>query len=224
MTSMNLLYLKRRCLNLRKLSKHAILKKKIKKDQIKVLVKKVETLQKPKSSKNDNSEETTTVRLKCRKCDETFPSIKSLKRHVSPNHTPKIECNDCDTNHTPKIECNDCDKIFSKNYDLEVHIKTDHKPRELHKCDKCDKQFMFKWRLVKQKKKWDACLLLTCANLTKNVHGIFVLYDLKVLKKNMMTKKMRIIINLMKMKLNPVNLVMKCLTIFRTLLTIIKQN
>ena len=106
------------------------------KDQIKDLVNKVETLQKTKdlsSSKNDNSEETTTVRLKCRKCDETFPSMKSLKRHVS-------------SNHIQKIECNDCDKIFSKNYDLELHIKTDHKPRELHKCNKCDKQFMMKWR------------------------------------------------------------------------------
>ena len=105
--------------------------KEIMKGQIKVLENKVEILQKSKDiseSKNDNSEETTTVRLKCRKCDETFLSKKSLKRHVS-------------SNHAPQIECNDCDKIFSKHYDVEVHIKTDHKQRELHKCDKCDKQF-----------------------------------------------------------------------------------
>ena len=83
------------------------------KDQLKVLEHKVETLQKTKdlpNSKNCNNEETTIERPTCRKCDDTFPSMKSLKRHVS-------------SNHAPRIECKDCDKIFSKNYDLEVHIK-----------------------------------------------------------------------------------------------------
>ena len=45
--------------------------KEIMKDQIKVLVNKVETLEKTKdlsNSKNDDIEETTTERLKCRKC------------------------------------------------------------------------------------------------------------------------------------------------------------
>ena len=95
------------------------------KDQLKVLEHKIETLQKTKdlpNSKNGTNEETTTERPKCKKCDETFPSLKSLKRHVS-------------SNHAPRIECKDCDKIFSKNHDLEVHIKTEHEPRELLKCE-----------------------------------------------------------------------------------------
>ena len=92
--------------------------KEIMKDQIKVLENKVETLEKNKdlsNSKNDKGEETTREILKCRKCDETFPSMESLKGHVV-------------SNHAAKIECNDCDKIFSNKYDLEVHIKTEHKP------------------------------------------------------------------------------------------------
>ena len=86
--------------------------------QLKVLEEKVEELQKTKDlsvSNNGNREETISETFKCRKCDKTFPKMKSLKRHVN-------------SSHEPKIECNSCDKIFSKNYDLEVHITTDRKP------------------------------------------------------------------------------------------------
>ena len=129
------------------------------KDQLKVLELKVDSLQKTKdlpNSKKFNNEETSTERTKCRKCDDTFPSMKSLKRHVS-------------SNHAPRIECKDCDKIFSKNYDLEVHITTDHKPREVLKCDKCDKHFVLKWRLLKHKQNHDNISKPKCHYFNNNL-------------------------------------------------------
>ena len=73
--------------------------KEVMKDQLRVLEQKVEILQKTKGlsiSNNGDKEETTSERFKCRNCDKTFPSIKSLRRHVSSSHEPKIECNSCD--------------------------------------------------------------------------------------------------------------------------------
>ena len=72
--------------------------KEILKDQLKVLEQKLETLQKTSTllnSENGETEETTTETFKCRKCDDTFLSMKSLI-----------------TSHIPKIKCNNCDKSF----------------------------------------------------------------------------------------------------------------
>ena len=128
--------------------------KEIMKGQMKALEQKVEALQKSKdplnSQNGDNrSEKSTAERLNCRRCDETFDSKKNLKRHLTSNHATKIEC---------KV----CDEIFSKNYDLEVHIKTAHKPKELYNCDKCDKTFLLKWRLLKHQKNHDNTSLQKC--------------------------------------------------------------
>ena len=73
------------------------------------------------------------------------------------------------SSHESKIECNSCDKIFSQNYDFEVHIKTDHKPREFHKCDHCDKEFILKWRLLKQKKNHDKTSIQKCHYFNNNL-------------------------------------------------------
>ena len=72
--------------------------KEILKDQLKVLEQKLETLQKTSTllnSENGETEKTTTETFKCRKCDDTFLSMKSLI-----------------TSHMPKIKCNNCDKSF----------------------------------------------------------------------------------------------------------------
>ena len=46
---------------------------------------------------------------------------------------------------------------------------TTHKPMELHKSDKCDKQFLFKWRLLKQQKKHDNTSLQKCHYLNNKL-------------------------------------------------------
>jgi hypothetical protein len=64
------------------LNEVTVLKKKILELRNSLLLNKVETLQKTidiSNSKNDNSEETTTVRLKCRQCDETFLSYEKFE-------------------------------------------------------------------------------------------------------------------------------------------------
>ena len=150
------------------LSEYNMLKKKVfelenanetLKKQLKVIEEKVETLQRKtmnSNSENDNSEETAVERLKCRKCEKLFPSMKKLRTHLG-------------SNHPSKIECSNCDKTFSRNYDLEVHIKTDHEERDMHKCDKCDKIFLLKWRLLKHKQNHDNTLTKKCHYFNNNL-------------------------------------------------------
>ena len=103
------------------------------------------------NSKNGDTpnEETEAERIDCRKCDEKGLSKRSLKRHLS-------------SKHALKIKCTICDEIFSKNYDLEVHIKSKHEPRELHKCDYCEKEFVLKWRLLKHQNNHNDATLRKC--------------------------------------------------------------
>ena len=51
--------------------------------------------------------------------------------------------------HPSTIEFKNCDKVFTKNCDLEMHIKTQHKTLNEYKCDMCDKKFVLKWRFSK---------------------------------------------------------------------------
>ena len=75
----------------------------------------------------------------CSKCDQTFTSRKSLKKHIADNHASRISC---------KL----CDEAFSKNFELELHIKSDHASPEIFQCEVCDKTFVLKWRLDKHKR------------------------------------------------------------------------
>ena len=128
--------------------------KELMKNQLQALEKKVEDLQKikdPLNSQNEDNhrEESTADGFNCRKCNDKFDSMKNLKRHLASNHPTKIDC---------KL----CAKIFYKNHDLEVHLKTAHKTKELYNCDKCDKQFLLKWRMKKHQNNHENTTLRRC--------------------------------------------------------------
>ena len=48
-------------------------------------------------------------------------------------------------------------------------MKTDHKSRELHECDKCDNKIVLKWRLLKHKSNPDNKWLQKCHYFNNNV-------------------------------------------------------
>ena len=64
---------------------------------------------------------------RCRKCNYTSSSKKSLQKHVNEQH-PR------------RIECDSCDQTFGNNHELETHVE-EHKAQKNFKCDVCDKGF-----------------------------------------------------------------------------------
>ena len=64
----------------------------------------------------------------CRKCDEKFNSMKTLKNHIREFHPQKIKCKECN-------------EVFDLKCKLETHMKEKHKLPS-YKCDKCDKEFI----------------------------------------------------------------------------------
>ena len=52
-----------------------------------------------------------------------------------------------------KKSCEFCDSTFSKNCDLEKHVKVNHGSAQMsYKCDVCDKEFYLEWRSKKHQK------------------------------------------------------------------------
>ena len=75
-------------------------------------------------------------RIRCNKCEITFASKKKAKKH-------NLET------HPQQIKCKNCDKVFKKNCELELHVRSQHERVNEFKCDVCDKCFVLKWRLLK---------------------------------------------------------------------------
>ena len=67
-------------------------------------------------------------RIRCNKCDITFDSKKKAKKHNTETH-PQL------------IKCKNCDKVFKKNCELELHIRSQHERVKELECDLCDKTF-----------------------------------------------------------------------------------
>ncbi len=81
-------------------------------------------------------------RFKCDKCNEYFPTAKSMKEHKSSNH---VECSvteveldekDPEVAGEPKIQCQICKQFFYGPKSIMSHTKVAH----LKMCDICDKQ------------------------------------------------------------------------------------
>ena len=109
-----------------------------------------------KQNQNDDRKTNSRDVLKCRKCDKTFQSNKSLKKHVSENHPLSINCKTCKDS-------------FTRICDLEVHIKTEHETSPDYKCDQCDKTFVLKWRLQKHKQNHASTELKKCYYFNNNI-------------------------------------------------------
>jgi len=50
---------------------------------------------------------------------------------------------------TLSVNCNFCKMVFSKKYDLELHLETEHNIKKEFKCDECEMSFVMRWRLQK---------------------------------------------------------------------------
>ena len=115
-----------------------ILKEQVK--EIKPLKQKVielqKTVQNMNNSRNVTEEISDKKENKCTMCGLDFNSKNRLKKH-------KIEL------HAKPIKCQNCDKMFMKNCELELHIRSKHEEVKDYKCDLCDKRFVLKWRMVK---------------------------------------------------------------------------
>ena len=96
----------------------------------------VKNLKNNRNNKKDNEETPAEKEKTCVKCEIVFDSKNKLNKH-------KIEA------HSQQINCQYCDKVFKKNCDLEVHIKSQHETVKDYKCDLCDKSFVLRWRMLK---------------------------------------------------------------------------
>ena len=79
-----------------------------------------------------------TDQFQCRKCPKGSMTKYELQIHLR-------------TDHKETVKCKACTKSFDKNSDLKLHMTTDHESEKLHKCDICEKTFVFEWRLKKHK-------------------------------------------------------------------------
>ena len=72
--------------------------------------------------------------FKCNKCRHNFGSKHMLINHMKENH-PRY------------YTCKECEMRFNQSSELETHIVTKHNAKKNHKCEICNTEFVFKWRL-----------------------------------------------------------------------------
>ena len=68
-----------------------------------------------------------------------------------------------------RSKCQSCDKMFTKRYDLEVHMKNEHTTTEDFKCNICDKTFILEWRMLMHKKNHDNKWVKKCYYFNNNL-------------------------------------------------------
>ena len=135
MTSSNRVTVKELSEEIMKLKKHHI-------SEIELLMEKVKDLETTLHNvlkQNSINIKQTKPHFKCKRCQEKFQSEKGLNNH-------KASCQ------SQMIKCTVCTKIFSKNNELEAHIKSEHEEVEKFQCEKCDMTFVLKWRFEKHTK------------------------------------------------------------------------
>lgn len=91
---------------------------------------------------------------KCVVCERIFTQKGNLKRHEK-LHTDRDKNADYKSNGTDKSvhKCKICKKEFQSFYKLMVHRKTNHVDEIItFKCEKCDKEFIFRCELTKHLK------------------------------------------------------------------------
>ena len=127
MTSSNRVTVKELSEEIKKLKKHHISEIELLKEKVEYL----ETTLHKVLEQNDIIIKQTKTHFKCRRCQEKFQSENDLRNHKA-------------LYQSQMIKCNVCTKIFSKNNELEAHIKSEHKEVEKFLCEKCDMTFVFK--------------------------------------------------------------------------------
>ena len=93
----------------------------------------------------------------CDKCNFTTHHRKSLERHLQAHQNGKYShvchlCKEgCNTErllvihkfkkHSLGVPCQHCDKMFESSDKRDTHVKKFHKPKKVHSCPECQKQF-----------------------------------------------------------------------------------
>ena len=80
---------------------------------------------------------------------KSFSSKLYLTKHIRDDHNEYKKCKECETEFNLPIE-------------LEEHIVNEHSGMKNHKCDMCDMQFVFKWRLQKHIEDHQKAVIKTC--------------------------------------------------------------
>lgn len=106
------------------------------KEKVDELEKTVEEFKRKHVADFGNKERESSEKFKCRKCNIAEDTAKKLKNHVQEKHPTKVDCDVCKNS-------------FTKNSDLESHMKRVHQEAGKFECDLCDKKFILKWRLKK---------------------------------------------------------------------------
>ena len=95
--------------------------------------------------------------IRCSRCDKSFASRKTLSRHkyacltfsILKHYYSAICQSKQKTSPKKRITCPHCDSTFSKKSNLNDHIRRKHTEKsqvQMHKCDKCSKQFT-RWNI-----------------------------------------------------------------------------
>ena len=84
----------------------------------------------------------------CNKCESTFPTFTSLKKHsccVQNKKSQKSTFSPSKAAKKPKTEkdfaCDQCEKVFSRNQHLQAHIAAIHEENSRFECKECKKRF-----------------------------------------------------------------------------------
>ena len=102
--------------------------------------------------------------LKCKHCDETFPSNKLRFIHMKSVHED-----------IKRHMCNFCEKSFCSSYYLNIHVRNEHGIEDCYKCNLCEETFVQKVNLrIHKKTVHETIQCMFCANTFAKYTGLVI--------------------------------------------------
>ena len=87
-----------------------------------------------------------------KKVNDLETALEGIKRQNKNSAEPRNDLDNgerCRKKKDKTVKCKFCNQIFSKNNELEVHLKAEHKEVKKFQCEECNLTFVLKWRLEK---------------------------------------------------------------------------